>query len=142
MKRDPLAELRLRMRAEEMRAVAGIMTVEENRKFYNSIAADYEQLASAAGLIAGPSERLLRISERLAASSLEGQSEKLSTSAINQWRDRIQTYREMAADAAVLAKGADEQLREKWSQLSRHWSDLADNLEVLLHEQQSPSDHE
>ena len=150
LKPDPLSELRFRIRAEEMRALAGDITIEENRKFYNSIAEDYERLARSAEVITGAAEKLDRIGRQLGDSSAADTgstpsgsgTDPLGAGDVDRPYGRVQVYRDMADDAKVLAKVADNQLRGQWLQLSRRWSELADRLEEQGADQRSRNDHD
>ena len=124
MAQPSLRELRLRLRAEEVRAVAGAMTAEENRLVLDRIAAEYERLAQCAELIRDSRRRLAEIDRSSAAAFAPANS-----SSPQEVRESIVAYRDMAADAVALADLAIPAVRERWCGLASLWTKLADDLE-------------
>ncbi|HEX3485428.1 MAG TPA: hypothetical protein VHT51_10235 [Micropepsaceae bacterium] len=117
-----------------MRTVAGTATQAQNRQFLINIAADYESLANRAELLAALNERVARTDSRDAGSPepegaenvLEQDSKSLTLD------DKVQLYRDMAADASVLGGAAEGWTRKGWVALSESWTKLADDLEDEL----------
>ncbi len=123
-----LLELRFRLRAEELRALAGEMTIEENRGALLRTAEDYERLASSVELLKVSKQRLADLNARARDTYLPGVAEASATVRVRN-EDQIQIYRDMAADAVALANVADERSRQGWLSLARTWMELAEKLE-------------
>ena len=124
-----LVELRFRLRAEELRALAGEMTIEENRSALLRTAEDYERLASSVELLKISKQRLADLNARSPDTYLPGVCAEAPAVVRIQNEDQIQIYRDMAADAIGLADVADERSRDGWLSLARTWMELADKLE-------------
>ena len=111
-----LSELRFHLRAEELRAVAGQMTVEENRSFLAGIAADYERLAKSAELINETRLRLAELNERWPQSPIVEppvkQDVRAARESVSAAADKARAYRDMAGDAERLAEAADPVSRQ------------------------------
>src|SRR4051812_37456023 len=99
-------ELRFRLRAEEIRALAGQMTVDLNQKALNRTAQDYERLAESAELLATSNRRLASLNATTSDVRWCGtESEKAARSKQKSRspEHQAQIYRDMAADAVALA---------------------------------------
>src|SRR5690349_21666728 len=104
-----LVELRFRLRAEELRALAGEMSLEENRCALLRTADDYERLAQSVQLMEISKQRLARLNARSAETYLPaagGEAPAVVSSPLAE--DQVQIYRDMAADAEALAEAADQ----------------------------------
>lgn len=128
-----LSDLQYRLRAEELRAIAGQMTVEENHAFLVGVAEDYERLAKSAALIKETKERLAQLNQRWPQSAafeprLE-QSSPATRESERLMREKAKAYRDMAGDAERLAEDADAPSRQGWLSLAELWAGLADGLE-------------
>ena len=123
-----LLELRFRLRAEELRALAGEMTIEGNRGALLRTAEDYERLASSVELLKISKQRLADLNTRSPDAYLPGVCAEAPVVRV-QNEDQIQIYRDMAADAVALANVADERTRQGWLSLARTWIELAEKLE-------------
>jgi hypothetical protein len=126
-----LRELQLRLRAEEVRAIAGEMTVDENRLVFERIAADYERLAQCAKLISDSRLKLARLDTACASPGNDQCPPPPGD------KDRINTYREMAADALALAGAAAPATQDRWSVLAQLWTTLAEDIESRTNAQSS-----
>jgi hypothetical protein len=124
----------LRLRAEEVRAIAGEMTVEENRLVLDRIAADYERLAQCAELISDSRRKLALLDMACASPSAPADGE---CSPSQEHNDKIIAYRDMAADALALAGVAMPAARDRWWVLAKLWTKLADDLESQSREPSS-----
>jgi hypothetical protein len=124
-----LLELRFRLRAEELRALAGEMSVDENRRALLHTAEDYERLAISVELMEVSKRRLANLNARSPDTYLPGFCAEAPAAVHAEKEDQIQIYRDMAADAVALADVADEPSRQGWLSLARTWIGLADKLE-------------
>ena len=127
-----LLELRYRLRAEELRAVAGEMSVEENRAALLRTAEDYERLAQSAEMLAISKQRLANLNARSGDRFLPGACVETRAAITPQVEDQVQIYRDMAADAVALADVTDNRSRQGWSALARTWTELAEKLEETV----------
>jgi chromatin segregation and condensation protein Rec8/ScpA/Scc1 (kleisin family) len=121
-------ELRFRLRAEELRAVAGEMSVEENRAALLRTADDYERLAQSAEILDISKQRLANLNARSADTLLHAACVETPAAITPQVDDQVQIYRDMAADAVALAD-VDNRSRRGWLSLARTWTELAEKLE-------------
>jgi len=123
-----LLQLRFRLRAEELRALAGEMSVKENRDALLRTAEDYERMAQSAGLLELSRARLASLNARSAGADFTaaGAETTVETASID---DQIQIYRDMAADAIALAEQADQKSQQGWLSLARIWTELAERLQ-------------
>src|SRR4051812_19729844 len=128
-----LLELRFRLRAEELRVLAGEMSVEENRAALLRTAEDYERLAQSAELMEASRRRLARLDARPADTDLAATGDAAMDARADHAEDQVHIYRDMAADATALAGVADERSQERWLSLARTWMELAEKLEAVAH---------
>ena len=128
-----LSDLRYRLRAEELRAIAGQMTVEENRSFLVGVAEDYERLAASAEQINETRSRLAQLNERwpqpAIVQSPVQQNVAPARESVCTIRDKARAYRDMAGDAERLAESADAVSRQGWLSLAEVWTNLAEALD-------------